>query len=766
MSKLVRFLVHVDSSWNVLAKCLQDDSWRRQGSMRKLLAGSGRFFPAPAVRLHDPDASHDGLAGEEEAGNIQALYESILRKEKAQVERFGHYLFDALIGRELWAEMQQKAEALGGKTLDLALCWSDSDLDLHRLNWEMMRSDDAFLVAGTSKLGVAITRIVDVEALQGAPQLNVPPRVLFVIGTGLHEREIRPGAELLGLLRRIQADRAIHHRLLERATPNMVRNAIKAFSPDIVHYICHGGVDPESGRVYLDLRSDNEEVGTNRYAEQLLFDLKAGGSLPTIVVLSACFTAGTQGAERYVLAGGHETAPLAATLVRQGIPIVVAMSGRVADMTCRLFARRFGHALIDGEPLVLATAQARQAAFATGRDPVTTPDWAFPTVFLARNVPCDYTPIDKLPSDNLWTKVEQWITAYNLRWDPVFCGREIFLRKFLQLFEVPGVDVESEEGKSDEGKKVLAAYTDRPDPGYGRTRLLMELAINALRDGHIPVMLTFDATEDTPKTLDTFANEMARAISSVRGYLGLGESPTSQLDEVASPDIDITRQRPVQLDEAIWAELRRAQGAPTPRALSLAIQRDLGTLLDDATREIPYFRMSRAQIVVLLDNIEQYGSSLISRLVAKTGGILNASGFGTPENPIPAVVTFSLGSVTDGTLRPLTETNKIIRWLTTERLGPFEPNGEDILACELVLLYPFVPDLSKGISDTAWAFNDQVADAIREKWEERFRKQLKGIPVKLGSDIFYVLAEDATDDQFTVKADDEIWLRKIITGQQ
>ena len=764
MSKVVRFLIHVDSEWNVSVKCQLDDSWQRQRSMRKLPAGGGRFFPDPAVRLHDPDASHDSLTGQETAENIQALYDSVLGKNRAQVERFGHYLFDALIGPELWAEMQQEAEVLGGKTLELALCWSDSDLDLHRLNWEMMRSDDAFLVAGTSKLSVAISRIVDADAPQGAPQLKVPPRVLFVIGTGLHEREIRPGAELLGLVRRIQADRAIHQRLLEHATPGMVSKAIKEFRPDIVHYICHGGVDPDSGRVYLDLRSDNEEeVGTKRYAQQLLFDLKAGDSrpIPTIVVLSACFTAGTQGAERYVLAGGHETAPLAATLVRQGIPIVVAMAGRVADMTCRLFARQFGQALIDGEPLVPATALARQAAFAIGRDPVTTPDWAFPTVFLARNVPSNYTPIDKLPSDNLWTKVEKWITAYNLRWNPVFCGREIFLRKFLQLFEVPGVDPEA-----DDGKKVLAVYTDRPDPGFGRTRLLMELAINALRDGHIPVLLTFAATDDPPRTLEAFAIELARAISSVRENFGLGEAQTSQLDAVGFPNIDITGPKPPQLDEAIWAELRRAQGVSTARAVSLAIARDLDTLLADATRAIPYFRTAQAQVVVLLDNVDQYGPALTARLVAITGGILNASGLGTPEKPIPVVMTFSLGNVTDGILRPLTETNKTIRWLTTEQLGPFEPNGEDILACELVLLHPFVPDLSKGISDIAWAFNDQVTDAVREKWEQRFRKQLKGIPVKLGSDIFYSLAEDATDDEFTVPANDEIWLRKAIAGQQ
>jgi hypothetical protein len=65
----------------------------------------------------------------------------------------------------------------------------------------------------------------------------------------------------------------------------------------------------------------------------------------------------------------------------------------------------------------------------------------------------------------------------------------------------------------------------------------------------------------------------------------------------------------------------------------------------------------------------------------------------------------------------------------------------------------------------AWAFNDEVADAIREKWEERFRRHLNGIPVRFHTDTFYVLAENATDDQFTVKADDEVWLSKI-TRQQ
>ena len=56
--------------------------------------------------------------------------------------------------------------------------------------------------------------------------------------------------------------------------------------------------------------------------------------------------------------------PLAVQLVAGGLPIVIAMTGRVSDVGCRLFTRRLGEMLLkEGDGLIAATAEARRASF-------------------------------------------------------------------------------------------------------------------------------------------------------------------------------------------------------------------------------------------------------------------------------------------------------------------------------------------------------------------------------------------------------------------
>jgi hypothetical protein len=743
----------------VAVSCEPDPAWHPADdrALVKLDDGRSGHFPAPAAALHKPDTPHDDLGPVPDVAEIADLYGAILTRtvERDTIEIFGHYLFDVLLGRELWAEMQQKTEALGARHLELALTWPD-DLSLHRLNWELMRSDDGFLAAGTPKLAVAITRLVETDAVKGAPQLKVPPRVLFVVGTSLADKEIRPGAELHGLLKQARATRAMRYRVLERASPKVLRQVVKGFEPDVVHFICHGGIDPDDG-VYLDLQTDEQDADRKRYAHQLLFDLRMGDSFPTIVVLSACLTAGTPGAERVVLAAGHETAPMAATLVNGGIPIVLGMAGRVADITCRLFARRFAEAVIQGEPLVLATSEARQIAFADGRNALTSADWAFPAIFMAGAVPAGYAPVRQRESDELWRTIESWVTNYNLRsLYPVFCGREEFLRRFHDLFETP----RAEDGKPQfdqerEPKRVLAAFVDTPEKGYGRTRLLQELASQAFRDGHLPVLLTFD-TKDPPKDLGAFAREFDAAISTVRNdVLDLGEPLESQLALIEGP------QDAPGLDQAIRAEMRRADGQLTARMVKLAIRADLSMLLADAGTRHPLFAALPSQVVVLLDDVDQYGP-LVQDLMKQRDGILDAAGLGSSAQPVPVVMTCSLGlDATDKFLRPISEQRTRPSWLETASLGPFAENGEDLLAYELVLLHPFAPALWEGVSGVGWAFNDDVEDDVRARWEKRFRRAVKGIPQRFNSEGFYIVAESAHDQQFTIEADDETLLARL-----
>jgi hypothetical protein len=158
---------------------------------------------------------------------------------------------------------------------------------------------------------------------------------------------------------------------------------------------------------------------------------------------------------------------------------------------------------------------------------------------------------------------------------------------------------------------------------------------------------------------------------------------------------------------------------------------------------------------VLLDDVDRYGE-LVGRLLARSNGLLGPLGFGTQEQPVPVVMTCSRsGSTDDATLKAIDEQPQSIGWLRVERLGAFQTDGEDLLACQAVLLNPFSADLYESVSDVAWAFDDAVAPEIRERWEGRFRKNLKGLPHRFHSDRLYILAEVAQDDGFLRAADDD-----------
>jgi hypothetical protein len=109
----------------------------------------------------------------------------------------------------------------------------------------MMHGPNTFLAAEPRIVG--ITRLIAADR-QAEVVIPVTPQVLFVAGADLHKKEIRPGAEYLGLLRRLETTGlALHSRILLRATTQAIKDTFDAFKPSIVHFICHGGADANGG---------------------------------------------------------------------------------------------------------------------------------------------------------------------------------------------------------------------------------------------------------------------------------------------------------------------------------------------------------------------------------------------------------------------------------------------------------------------------------------------------------------------------------------
>src|SRR5829696_765942 len=118
MTDPLRFIVRVDKQWRVAVTCEQDGiSWKQAFPLGDLVDPvSGVRFPALGLPLHGPDDDHDALNGPEAtAEDIQALYGRVLGygATRDEIRSFGHYLFDALIGQQRWAEMVGLAEDHG-----------------------------------------------------------------------------------------------------------------------------------------------------------------------------------------------------------------------------------------------------------------------------------------------------------------------------------------------------------------------------------------------------------------------------------------------------------------------------------------------------------------------------------------------------------------------------------------------------------------------------------------------------------------------------
>ncbi len=647
--------------------------------MRQLPDVEGGIFPlAPAAELAGPEDNRPACCvlyccAQDAAVLTEGRQRIVDRNLDPAIgtSKFGGYLYHTLIGAAAWNWMRDVASANHARCIELALSWANGDANLNRLNWEMMHDGKGFLAAGLPGVTVAITRLVaDTKGGKWEPrQVEFPPRVLFVVGTTLNDPSIRPAAEFLGLLRELRnSGRRIRARVLEKTRSEDLERVIRSFRPDVVHFICHGDWDRVSGRGYLEFTPDEQDGDRARYADQLYAAMTVDALPPPLVVLSACRTGAAEAASPAVLEGAHDLAPLATELVSLGVPLALGMAGRVSDTACRLFTRQFGDALVRGESLVAATAEARRATVSQGQSADESVDWAFPALFAAEQVDPGFAPVPAGAADSP-TPEENWIQDYDLGREPVFCGRHDFFKAYYGFFNPTP-------------RRVLAIVADG-QRGVGRTRLLLELATQMLRDGHIPIILASDEPGwKPPQSLQMFGEMLGRAIRKVRRTLDLG-SPESHLAILLSghnkPDAG---QLPLRRD--IELELG-PEGELTAEALRLAMQADLRRLVKDARKKHESVQRAEGRAVVLLDLVEQY-EELLPEVVYR---MLDGSGFGTSEEPVPAVLALAMGQPANTIIKDTLERAASRSWLLQEPLRPFDfKTEEDLLAYSWILLNP------------------------------------------------------------------------------
>lgn len=589
------------------------------------LDGPGGGFPVVG-----PEDLPDGIAtpaAELATATDPAIIDDVRASIAAQqlgesdIAAFGGYLHAVLLG-PAWATIVEQA---AGQPLELALRWPVQDWELARLPWEIMRAvDPASGRCSPVAWTTVITRLVP-SPLAGT-KIRISPRVLFVIGTDLNDVSIRPGAEFFSVWERLQRDGILFDfRVLQRASSQQIEDEIERFQPSVVHFICHGSEDYESGQLELVSTDAAGRLVTERRNAQRCLDLlrSRAGTYPPIVVLSACYS----GSQTSPVAARVD-APLAAALVEGGVPIVVGMGGQVSDLACRLFARRFYAALLTQEPVTDAIGEGRRAGLKHGSDPDRTVDWALPMLFLADQL----DPQVDIEAGEVERVKQRAKRAHRLRERPnpiAFCDRIDVMTTLRELLD------------PNHPLQVLALeetdyYTKDPPGKFGKTRVLREIAARAVLAGHLPCLITFSPGDRRPSSPEQLVLRMTQAIADAAQLSGAG-----QRDWELRRLYLLINGAPGASAGALHDEVRdeyqmwRASGEPEPsaRVIATALHRDLRTLagVAQAAWETPDLR-----VIVLVDDVHQFDAAARTFIQ-----LIGPDGIGDVDHPVPVVFAFS-----------------------------------------------------------------------------------------------------------------------------
>lgn len=289
----------------------------------------------------------------------------------------GKEIFRALFREEVAGLFHSSLGGLQGRQHGLRICVSIDprcpDLaPLQKLPWELLCRPETEDFLSLSR-STPVVRSLDAHR-ERRPAIARPPRLRILAveacpKDGLSLDLERERANLEKAWKQIRDAEIV---FLKRGGVEEIRQAFLAAPFHILHFMGHGKFDPESGEGVL-LFEDYDGTGQafdGRRLAQLLHDFES----LRLVVLNACETADAVGRN-----GPNPFAGAASSLVMDGVPAVVAMSGPVSDDAAVAFSRTFYERLAAGDDI--------EAAMTEGRLAIQRADpedgaWAIPVLFL------------------------------------------------------------------------------------------------------------------------------------------------------------------------------------------------------------------------------------------------------------------------------------------------------------------------------------------------------------------------------------------------
>jgi hypothetical protein len=305
----------------------------------------------------------------QEMGRSRGRTRRIESAPVAAAKQFGGRLFSAVFAGQVGECLRRSVDRARAEdaTLRIRLRLSDCP-ELADVPWEFLydKDDDWFVALSEA---TPVVRYLQLPNQPRPMSVTLPLRVLAIRSEPVGFPQLDLEAEwsqVMASLGEFINEGAIIVTDLVAPTLSELRRVLLRERFHVLHYMGHGGFTAQDGGVLL--FTDRAGRGAPVTGDQLSVMLRDHTSL-RLAVLNACEAGRTDPADPF---GG-----IADTLVRRGIPAVIAMQFEITDTAAIEFAPALYGALAAGRPVDAAVAEARKAIYA-----VSQLEWATPVLHL------------------------------------------------------------------------------------------------------------------------------------------------------------------------------------------------------------------------------------------------------------------------------------------------------------------------------------------------------------------------------------------------
>jgi GNAT superfamily N-acetyltransferase len=288
----------------------------------------------------------------------------------AAVQEFGRKLYEAVFLPAVRSLFDRTVTAARQRHCGVRLKFRIVSAELSAIPWEFLYDpgrEEYFCRQSSTPVVRYVLSDHPVSALRVQPPLRILGLAASPSGyppLAIEQEKARVEQALRELIRQRRVELA----WLERGTWRELQDRLREGTWHVLHFIGHGGFDPAREKGLLLLQGDAS-------AEAYLLAASDLGSLLRerslrFVLLNCCESARASARDIF--------SSTATTLVKQGIPAVLAMQYRISDRAAIEFSRSFYAALADYVPVDAAVADARLAIKLSLPDSI---EWATPVLF-------------------------------------------------------------------------------------------------------------------------------------------------------------------------------------------------------------------------------------------------------------------------------------------------------------------------------------------------------------------------------------------------